>query len=460
MKNPEHNNNLDHLFNKAKADKQDLDDFERDALAGFDMLDSEQEAKDLKASLDTRIQKELFTKEEKNNPKVYWLAAAGLALVIGLSTLFVINNNDSLSKSGKLAITNTEESKKEVLPESGAQLNEQAVPPPPVESATSVNEISLPKEELEKDKAGEKLEQKHIDQKVISLQEKKEPNNGISSRSVLTPVNAGPKDIKDFENERADRKKDAYKNAEDNIANNNKAADLDDLSKSSGTKGKETEAFKSQVSTVKQEATPAYAYTETTTKDVPATKVAKEKAKNNDKNGDADGKMLSDEIAANNTASGYSFERREETTAGKKTKKHRAKQNATAGVAADDVSEVTPGSPVLATKTASGETNNAPVEEKKEENNRITTYYSGGENAIYFDLKNKLTTANLNQKFDATLFVNENKEVTKAEITNGYDLTKQQKEEVVKILKSLDKFNFTTTPAKKGEYPYKISYRP
>ena len=65
MKTPTNKDNLDQLFNKAKADKQNLDDFEKEAMAGFDMLNSEKEAIDLKADLDARINKELFYKKEK-----------------------------------------------------------------------------------------------------------------------------------------------------------------------------------------------------------------------------------------------------------------------------------------------------------------------------------------------------------------------------------------------------------
>ncbi|MEO6302502.1 MAG: hypothetical protein ABIP51_04960, partial [Bacteroidia bacterium] len=66
----------------------------------------------------------------------------------------------------------------------------------------------------------------------------------------------------------------------------------------------------------------------------------------------------------------------------------------------------------------------------------------------------------LDQKFDATIYVNENKVVQKVEFTNAYSLTKTQKEDVSKILKTLDKFNFFMVPTKKGEYPYKVLYRP
>ena len=76
------------------------------------------------------------------------------------------------------------------------------------------------------------------------------------------------------------------------------------------------------------------------------------------------------------------------------------------------------------------------------------------------DIKEKLIPENLNQKFDVILYINEKKVVDKVEFINSYDLTKNQKEEVTKILKSLNKFDFFMVPTKKSNYPYKVLYRP
>jgi hypothetical protein len=50
--------------------------------------------------------------------------------------------------------------------------------------------------------------------------------------------------------------------------------------------------------------------------------------------------------------------------------------------------------------------------------------------------------------------------VTKVEFINSYALTKKQKEEVTKQLKTLNKFNFFVSPTQKGEFTYKVLYRP
>jgi hypothetical protein len=66
----------------------------------------------------------------------------------------------------------------------------------------------------------------------------------------------------------------------------------------------------------------------------------------------------------------------------------------------------------------------------------------------------------LDQKFDVTLYISEKKNVTKVEFINSYALTKKQKEEVTKQLKTLNKFNFFVSPTQKSEFTYKVLYRP
>jgi hypothetical protein len=80
-------NNMDELLNHLNSETDDLDAFEKEALEGFAMLESKQEALDLKQSLDKKIEEELFT-EKKKPVFIYWSAAAGVALLIGLMFLF------------------------------------------------------------------------------------------------------------------------------------------------------------------------------------------------------------------------------------------------------------------------------------------------------------------------------------------------------------------------------------
>ncbi|MEO6302555.1 MAG: hypothetical protein ABIP51_05240, partial [Bacteroidia bacterium] len=384
MKNPEHNNNLDHLFNKAKADQQDLDDFEKEALAGFEMLGSEKEAKDLKASLDTRIQKELFEKEEKRNPKVYWLAAAGLFLVIGLSTLFITNNTDSVSKQSNLAISNIDENKKEILPESAEKLKEELTPPKEV--VTSVVDQEAPKTEIDgKEKVAKTGALKELEQSE-NKQENKEPAKGITSRMIPTmPITKGPTDV---DKEVADRRKADDKSGDGINYKNDQNIELDDLSKNSGAKTKEADVFKAQTA-VRLEQTVNIAESESTSsKDLAATKSAKEKSKKDEKSVDETAKTNSNESIAANNSNGYAFEKREENRANKKGKKSAETQN-TAGIANPSYDN-TPGTPNSTTTGATGEANNVPADAKKYESGFTNCYYSGGEVAITKDLKEKL----------------------------------------------------------------------
>lgn len=78
---------LDELLDHLNNDTGDLDAFEQEALEGFASLSGKQEALDLKNRLDERIEKELF--EKKKRPVfIYWSAAAGFILLIGLVVLF------------------------------------------------------------------------------------------------------------------------------------------------------------------------------------------------------------------------------------------------------------------------------------------------------------------------------------------------------------------------------------
>lgn len=105
---------LKDLLDKAKAGGMDAaDDFEKEALEGFDQLESEEEAYELKALLDAKIDRELFSKATGRATPLYWMAAAGLLLVIGLSVFFILQNTEK--EATKLAITETKPGQTEHL---------------------------------------------------------------------------------------------------------------------------------------------------------------------------------------------------------------------------------------------------------------------------------------------------------------------------------------------------------
>lgn len=86
-----HTKDLNELLDHIKNPADDLDAFEQDALEGFASLENEQEALNMKARLDKRINEDLF-KKKKQPVYIYWSAAAGVALLIGLILLFKTTN--------------------------------------------------------------------------------------------------------------------------------------------------------------------------------------------------------------------------------------------------------------------------------------------------------------------------------------------------------------------------------
>lgn len=422
------NNNIDQLFNKAKADDQNLDDFEREAMAGFDMLSSKDEANELKAALDKRINEEVFIKKESHNPKIYWFAAAGLALVIGLSVLFIVNDSNSISKSSDLAITETQQT---ALPDSKNEIKEEAAAP--LEDVVS-----------EKAPAKEISESQKADQKGLLDEEKtKGPNSRMATTTAKEQAASGVA--------QAGKKQESNKAGEGIGAQYDQTTKLDDLAKTSHSKDKESDAFKSMPSAVQQ--SPKLAESEAGAKD----EVVLESKSTKGKNDDADSKKNLNQVATNTPYGGVV--NKEEKVAKEKSKKARAKQYDANVAAAPESIDYKPGAPVT-TKAAEAEEITKATDEKREDNNFINCYYTGGEAAITKDIKEKLVKENLDQKFDVTLFINEKKAVTKVEFINSYDLTKKQKEEVTKQLKTLNKFNFFVSPTQKGEFTYKVFYRP
>jgi hypothetical protein len=101
--------NLDELLDHLHKGGDDLDAFEQEALEGFATLENTQEAQQMKKRLDERMEEKLA---EKRKPLfIYWSAAAGVALIIGL--IFMMNSNKELSPDVGLA-DNTAVSEKQL----------------------------------------------------------------------------------------------------------------------------------------------------------------------------------------------------------------------------------------------------------------------------------------------------------------------------------------------------------
>jgi len=462
MKNQEHNNNLDELFNKAKANKQSLDDFEKDAFAGFEMLDSEQEAKDLKAALDTRINNELFKKEEKNNPKIYWLAAAGLALVIGLTVMFVSNSNEAISSGSNLAISNVEEkSEEKTLPDSKAELKEQNLAP--VEMEASSTDQSPAKEPIELKVAEFKNDEPT---KGVKTRQKEE----VTSRMIVSAAKSEtPKDGL-FEGEKDKKEADQNERRKENAMGTGSNTsggylkDVDDLAKKDKAKEKtnDDQNFAATTkSTPQQNKQQASEDAELNVQDELASNEAGKKGK-------ADGKAKNAEleqdyktpIVANNNTNSSSIKENSKSKSSRSKAKKSSEKSSMAGP--ENLDNYPGTSPKTTTPEIAGEVNAVPAEAETKALSAAFTncYYTGGEVALTKDIKDKLKGGDLDQKFDAMLYINEKKAVEKVEFTNAYDLTAKQKEEVTKILKTLTKFNVTATGGKRESFAYKLLYRP
>jgi len=94
--NNKHTKNLDELLEHIHTPSDGLDAFEQEALEGFASLETKQEAIEMKQRLDERMEEKL---SEKRRPLfIYWSAAAGVALIIGL--VFLLQTNQALKQEG------------------------------------------------------------------------------------------------------------------------------------------------------------------------------------------------------------------------------------------------------------------------------------------------------------------------------------------------------------------------
>jgi hypothetical protein len=87
-----HTPNSDELLKRLESnDSSGLDDFEKEALEGFDSLENVALAKTLTDSLNKKLDEKYLDKKEGGNKKglMYLSMAAGLVLVVGLSIFFM-----------------------------------------------------------------------------------------------------------------------------------------------------------------------------------------------------------------------------------------------------------------------------------------------------------------------------------------------------------------------------------
>lgn len=332
------------LADKDKA----LDAFEKEALEGFGMLGSDNEALDLKAGLDGRAEQLFAEQRLKSTRMIYWLAAAGFLLLVGLSVLFISTS----TVGGKdLAITDTKTSQPPVQGYSGPDSAEQLAVDKPAaqQAAPEAKKTGRPKAEITHLSSGEK--------------------NAVSEEAPDASVN-------------------------ETLAN------------------------------ASAESAPV--------KHVEATKALEDDA----------------ETKKEKEAETLAIEaRKREQLAAKKAPELRHSAKNSKGFSQF---------PAEAKPAVSGaaDLEKAP---KADERNNANVYYSDGIETLKKTLKDKLIAKKCSGNFDATLFINKNGQVDKAQIDNPFGLSKKRQKQVIEILESLQGFSFYSTPTVISEF--KLNYR-
>jgi len=88
-----------------------------------------------------------------------------------------------------------------------------------------------------------------------------------------------------------------------------------------------------------------------------------------------------------------------------------------------------------------------------------SVYYSAGEAALSKMLGSMLAKKDLVKSFDAVLFINKNGQVEKVKITDAFNLTDEQQNQIVALLIKLNGFTFRGRSKTKKLGEYKVSYR-
>ncbi len=426
------NNNLNDFLNKNKQSLQD--DFDKDAFEGFETFDNKEDAFNLKATLDKKINTTLFSEKKRyfdgfnSHNKIVWYAAASLLLVIGLSVLFILNNGDSIVKTNNVSLVDT---KKEVI-----ETKTESIPNIPFNStsSTEVNDI-------------------------IKLEEKNNDNLNKIADSKKTVQNAPQEEALNLNKLKAADKS----NKQEPKKSNNQ--DLENLAL--GKKG--TTESPGMVSKTSGEVNDNDKVIATKTSPVTVGGVTAREAKELIKE---DEKSLSQSVVTNNNSSTTNstakdiddkesdFKKDESfatsTNSPKKAvkSKERKKSRAEESQPSSTDAEQTKG-PEYYNKN-----NETPKATVKANTSNNQCYYSGGETELLKNVAEKLNAKNVNKKFDAVLFINEKKQVEKVNFTNLFNLNNDDKKTIESELKTLNKFNFYINPTTKILFEYKLEYRP
>ncbi len=414
MNNPTNNKNLKDLLKNNNS--KSLDDFEKDALEGFNTLSSPEEILEVKSQLDKRIYAEVFS-EKKSTLKIYWYAAAGLILLIGFSVYFLIDNNGSVKK----------------------------------------NEMAIIQNELTEKKPEQALEQKQT--QVGPLEQKETVNKEISKNAENAAAgktsNSGSGAIggKDVPASTAQSIPAAPNQSNPNSILANKTNDKDDANELSGYRRLEEEKSQKE-STARADKNSAEDISKT-----PVTDELKTEYTNNNKDKRKKETQIpvvsagASDTKVKNAADRENTGTKNTDSEGLVSKKQSVAQNKDKSVGGEK-NDNTPQKPATSPANI-----NSPKENTMG-SNISNCYYLGGNDALIKDIKEKLIEKKLNKKFDAVIYINEKKEVEKIIFTNLYNLNKDDETHIAETLKTLSKFSFFVYPTFKSLFEYKVFYVP
>ncbi|MCE3228170.1 MAG: hypothetical protein K0S32_2721 [Bacteroidetes bacterium] len=463
MEEHKHNHkDFEDLLRNMKTGKTDnLDDFEREALEGFDTLDSQEEALNTKAELDKRIHAELFTEEKRRRPVAYWFAAAGLFLVIGLSVLFVMNNKDL--KGDAVADTGNKETK---------SLEEKVALSAPVEetTVTSTDERKTNQTEIKPETGKTKNISDTKDQSGDLKRDEDKKEDASNSRMITGkgPTQSpefkanpnAPKEDITFSSSRNDAKttpvvvngelaKQASERANDE--SNVKDAMLDGLADNREKKEEAEKAPMKERAVLKMQEKVSQKDKESERDDYK--KEAKAKEKQSRKKSAEETKSM----PASSVPSGYAENESDKGKYDKDANSTIATGSATKLENTVTITESDGKNKVVNGQAETVAVNGGVVYWNANENQ---CYYVGGKDQMSKDISEKLMAKKIIKKFDVILSINEKKKVEKVFYLNVYDLTKDEQSKVTDVLKSLNKFDYHIQPNTKGLSEYKLEYRP
>ncbi|MBL7930388.1 MAG: hypothetical protein JNL60_00715 [Bacteroidia bacterium] len=347
-----------------KKPEEAADDFEKEALEGFAMLSDEAEIHELKNKTDKKVFESILAEESKTPASIYWYAAAGLLLCIGLSVFFVMKNDKKAEQN--LAIKQGIAKPETVpsIPEMKPDAQEQT---PLTEKSTGAAESKTSKlKSIESD----------FNSNIASKDETKNAKKSekISEEVGLSEINAGS---------------------------------IEPIASSGAGKGDVASAAP------------------------PAQPVESASPPDTKTNGAELDYASKEDVAVNESDEKESALQEIEVK-----QKARAKSEPRKKTANDDI---------LAAPSAQIEAASASA-----------CYYTGGSKKIAKQIRKDLEDKKLNRAFSARLYVNTKNQVEKVDVLTETVFSAQEKEELIKILKKLDKFSNTTG----STASYTLEYKP